>query len=299
MSATPAVLLLAEFSNPMRERRGEPVADDLALRKLSAIATERGGQQLQSLPRQLLFRFGGMPAAYGFGRQLVSEVAGWLHTGDRSEVRVVVGAGPVTLDQGRVRGDWVHRLAGVMPRVPEGAIAAFATAAAMDPSLPPAAGLRRLADDLYMLFPSHTPEAAETRMASPLEAEGGMFTEITLRVRGGSRSFRSAECPLIVGRSSESTVQVAAERASRLHGRVIYEHGRFYYVDESRNGTWVLTGSGEEVHLENDRLLLTGEGALSLGSPIGQQSGEVVRFICRSKRLRMDADIGDTRPLDR
>jgi adenylate cyclase len=147
------------------------------------------------------------------------------------------------------------------------------------------------------LHPHEAEGAAATRMASPLERSDALFTEIVLRVRGTDRRYRAADSPLLIGRSSECTVQVAAEGASRQHGRIVYEKGRFYYQDDSRNGTWALTGSGEEVALRQDRMLLTGEGALSLGAPIGQQTGELLRFVCRSQRLRMDADNGDTRPL--
>jgi adenylate cyclase len=302
MSMEMMVLMLVEFANAERERRGQSVVDDLLLKRLSARAVPQGGRQLAALPRQLLLQFDASAAAsaVAFAERLLADVeAYWQAQGGAAgaAVRVVMGAGAAAVAQGRVQGDWVHRLAGLLPRVPANGIAAFDSVLALDPALPSSAHLRRLAGDLFLLHPHEAEGAAETRMASPLERSDALFTEIVLRVRGTDRRYRAADSPLLIGRSSECTVQVAAEGASRQHGRIVYEKGRFYYQDDSRNGTWALTGSGEEVALRQDRMLLTGEGALSLGAPIGQQTGELLRFVCRSQRLRMDADNGDTRPL--
>lgn len=297
------VLLLAEFADPGREQRGVAVVDDLLMRRLAAAAISAGGRQLAALPRQLLLTFGTPAAARQFALQLLTAVDSHLKLqadAGAGEVRLVIGAGPTEFDaQGRAHGAWIHRLAGAVLRVPSEGIGVLDNLFPVDPQLPPMDALRRLGEGLYLLHPRESEAAQETRMASPLDVGDVVFTEITLRVRGQDRRFRAADCPLLIGRSSDCAIQVAAEGASRQHGRIVYEKGRFYFQDDSRNGTWVLTGGGEEVALRKDRQLLTGEGALSLGAPIGRQTGEVLRFVCRSQRLRMDAAAGDTRPLAR
>ena len=156
-----------------------------------------------------------------------------------------------------------------------------------------------LGTELYLLQGAN-PGAVETQLASPLDVSDlGVFTSIKLSVRGAPRVFRAADCPILIGRDERCAVRITSDMASRIHGRIEYVHGKFYYVDDSRNGSWVLIGSGEEVKLTKDRTVLAGQGAISPGAPLSQQKGEVIRYDCQTTRLAMPdehAD-GDTKQL--
>ena len=105
-----------------------------------------------------------------------------------------------------------------------------------------------------------------------------------LELSSGSsyRVLTAADCPLTVGRDKSCGHPLDGDIASRVHGRIEYLHDKFYFIDESRNGTYLLTPQGEEIFLHHERLPLLGRGVISPGSPIVQQTGEVLRYACLS-----------------
>jgi len=139
--------------------------------------------------------------------------------------------------------------------------------------------------------------ASETRLASEQTLSAtGLFLELELRVRGQPRSFAARDCPLRLGRDAQCTVPLAGDSVSRIHGRIEFDHEKFLYIDESKNGSYVLSGHGEELLLRRgESLILVGDGAISPGVPIAQQTGDVLRYRCRPSKLRLDApEPGDT-----
>ena len=135
-----------------------------------------------------------------------------------------------------------------------------------------------------------------TRGASPLVGAGvGLFSDLKLKVGDQMRVVHPPECPITVGRSKTCGLVVQGEAVSRLHGRIEFEKEKFYYVDESRNGTYVLTHDGTEVKVLAERVLLVGDGVISPGMPVMKQTGQVIRFNCSP--IRLDLGGGDiTKP---
>lgn len=294
-------LLLAEFTDLRRALVTDQALNPDEVRRLAEEAVQLGGHPVELSARRMLLYFGDAAAALASAQNLQRFFAGIRATHPERHsltARAMLGYGRLVIDGDRVRGDWPHRLAGLMSRVPAHCITAlqpYVDALPRD-SLP--AAPRVLVDDLLLLQVADA-TAVETRLASPLTADPGVFTTITLRIRGVPHVFRSADCPVLIGRDARCAVRIASETASRIHGRIEHTRGKFYYVDDSRNSSWVLTGAGEEVQLSKDRILLIGEGAISPGAPLSQQTGEVLRFSCQSTRLAMsDETPGDTRPLN-
>ena len=125
-----------------------------------------------------------------------------------------------------------------------------------------------------------------TRGASPLLGAGvGLFADLKLRIGDQLRIVHPPECPITVGRSKTCGLMVQGDAVSRMHGRIEFENEKFYYVDESRNGTYVLTHDGTEVKTLNERILLVGDGVISPGMPVMKQTGQVVRYNCNPVRL--------------
>ncbi|HEX4871436.1 MAG TPA: FHA domain-containing protein [Nevskiaceae bacterium] len=102
---------------------------------------------------------------------------------------------------------------------------------------------------------------------------------IRLSRRGSSLTVHPEDCPFSIGRDAACAMIVGGANVSRLHGAVIHEGGRFHYRDDSRNGSFVTAG-GREVFLHSDRYPLFGDGVISPGSPLADQSGDVIRFSC-------------------
>jgi hypothetical protein len=69
-------------------------------------------------------------------------------------------------------------------------------------------------------------------------AEAPSQFECSLRI--GTRGIRLTEGENIIGRNPEATVQIASERVSRRHARILIEGGRAVLEDlDSKNGTFV------------------------------------------------------------
>lgn len=272
-------------------------------RDLSLLISRNGGQILDAAARHLNGLFPRAEQALKAAQDIRTAVMQLREStpGRRGLCcRLLLGYGMVTLEGERMRSDWTHRLPGMVPLVPDYAIAGLSDFTAQ---LQPGAQLRQIGDKPPLfLISSVGDEAAEnrqTRHASTLlKADSAVFTELRLSVGGQPRVVQSRECPLLLGRDKTCGVMVSGETASRVHGHIGYEAGKFYYADESRNGTYVLTAAGEELFLHNERVVLVGDGAISPGAPLSQQTSAVVRYSCNSSRLGMaDERGGDTRPL--
>lgn len=111
-------------------------------------------------------------------------------------------------------------------------------------------------------------------------------SEDRLEITHGGVQLRLSpqDCPFTLGRDKSCALQLEGDVASRVHGQIEFVHDKFYYVDDSRNGTYLLTPQGEEVFLHRERLPLLGRGVISPGAPVVKQTGEVLRYTCRSEQ---------------
>ncbi|WP_218082321.1 adenylate/guanylate cyclase domain-containing protein [Anthocerotibacter panamensis] len=84
---------------------------------------------------------------------------------------------------------------------------------------------------------------------------------------------------MTMGRDPKNDMVIESELASRLHARIEYRRGKFVLMDQSTNGTFVLTSSGETVHLRREELPLQGTGLISLGRTFQADISEAIRYI--------------------
>ncbi|HSW12508.1 MAG TPA: FHA domain-containing protein [Solimonas sp.] len=297
-------VLYADFSEARPAEIVDAPLSFAEVRELASTGTRLNGLVMEATPRKFYAFLPDASRALELARQ-VAQLVAQARSGDLGrlglDARVILGYGAVTIEQGRVKSDWTFRLAGLVTSVPQNGVAALREFVAQfkpgEINPPPRPSAR---SDLFILPIGEHVEDQETRMAG-LSAGGGdgLFLTLTLRVRGVPQAFRSSDCPILIGRDRSCGVQVSGDKASRVHGRIEYEKEKFYYVDDSRNGTYVLTGNGQEILLKHEKIALVGEGAISPGAPLSQQTGEVVRFSCSSSRLRMadetPAGDGDTK----
>lgn len=211
--------------------------------------------------------------------------------------RIAVDSGEIELDGKRLHGALRDQLAALLVRTPNLSITIGAAAAPLlDPAWSSrtrplsveasedAAGIAPGAVEMPWRLDATTHQEA-TVLAEAMEAAGtALFSSIELVVAGVSRRLQASDCPCTIGRDTRCDVVLSAGEASRLHATIEYDHNRFYYVDNSRNGSYVLTSAGEELFVHRERLWLVGRGAISPGAPVMQQSGELVRYICEPYR---------------
>lgn len=294
-----ATILYGEFTESVQGpslRRAPLTLEEI---RLIAEAVQReDGRTLESNGERLYALFPRAASGLSIAR-VVLEVVERARRAEASRAglsaRLLLGYGDISFDaHGRLQGDWSYKFSRICSHLPAQGIGALDEYVAhagekLNPLPRPGA--------VAGLFVISGEEAPETRMGSSFAAvQAGIFNELHLKVRGTVRVVRPVDCPLLVGRDKSCGVQVSSDTASRIHGRIEYDNSKFFYVDQSRNGSYVLNASGQEVHLANgENLVLAGEGAISTGSPIAEQKGEVVRYKCQTTKLSLEMDSGDTK----
>lgn len=119
----------------------------------------------------------------------------------------------------------------------------------------------------------------ESTRQSPTAADELRYHAIKLSRRGKDMLVRAEDCPFSVGRDHACAIQINGPNVSRLHGALLHEGGKFYFRDDSRNGTY-LTMGGEEIYLQAERFPLVAKGVISPGATLVQQTGDVIRYQC-------------------
>jgi class 3 adenylate cyclase len=83
-----------------------------------------------------------------------------------------------------------------------------------------------------------------------------------------------------IGRAEENDLVIKGNLISRLHARVEFSRNKFMLVDQSTNGTFVLSQSGEESFVRRDSVQLKGEGMIGFGKSPDASSPQHVRYVC-------------------
>ncbi len=117
-----------------------------------------------------------------------------------------------------------------------------------------------------------TLKAAAAKPAKPLRT--------WLRLRHGSREIVvDQDLPAAsLGRDTGNDIVIKDPRASRLHARIEWRHGKYVVVDLSTNGTYVVIDGEAEFVLKHEEALLRGRGRLAFGHSGGDGSDEVIEF---------------------
>lgn len=101
---------------------------------------------------------------------------------------------------------------------------------------------------------------------------------LRLEYRGQQREIMPGDS-FSLGRGDSCELCVASALASRLHGRIEHRRGKFLYVDQSTNGSFVQTEDGKVVYLKREEVILSGQGFISLGEDIEPNGEHLIRFI--------------------
>jgi len=94
---------------------------------------------------------------------------------------------------------------------------------------------------------------------------GARQKRLSLRYQGREVTVGEGRKSATLGRAEDNDVVVKGNLISRVHARVEVSRDKFTLVDESTNGTFVQTNTGEEIFVRRDSTQLTGEGVIGLG----------------------------------
>ena len=102
---------------------------------------------------------------------------------------------------------------------------------------------------------------------------------LTLTFQGQAVTVGGGRKSATLGRGEENDVVVKGNLISRVHARVETSKDKFTLVDQSTNGTFVQSGSDEEIFVRRDSTQLVGEGVIGLGRIAEPGTPLAVHFI--------------------
>ena len=83
-----------------------------------------------------------------------------------------------------------------------------------------------------------------------------------------------------MGRADDNDLVVKGNLISRIHARIEKRRGRFMLIDQSTNGTFLQTDTGEETFVRRDSTELLGEGIIGLGRVAKPGTPLAIHYIC-------------------
>jgi hypothetical protein len=103
--------------------------------------------------------------------------------------------------------------------------------------------------------------------------------QIELSCQGQTKTFRSFELPIHIGRVRQVEFVVNDPRVSRTHARIDWRNGCVMLVDVSSYGCWVrFSGGGSDLLLRRDECVLHGRGEIALGASFADLNVPTVSF---------------------
>ena len=99
------------------------------------------------------------------------------------------------------------------------------------------------------------------------------YQEQSINILPGSESF-------VLGRGTDSQLVVASSKVSRQHACIEYRRNKFVFRDMSTNGTYIRLNDDGVFFLKREDTALIGNGLISLGKIIDDQSEMNIKFEC-------------------
>lgn len=104
--------------------------------------------------------------------------------------------------------------------------------------------------------------------------------KLVLRFQSNEIVLNDGRMSVDIGRAEENDVVVKGNLISRLHARIELSKSKFFLVDQSTNGTFVVTNEGEESFVRRDSVQLKGEGMIGFGKTPEPNSSQTLRYVC-------------------
>lgn len=103
----------------------------------------------------------------------------------------------------------------------------------------------------------------------------------TLLLEHATQSWELDQGSVVLGRDVQCNIVVSDRNASRQHARIERRRDKFFLVDQSTNGTFVLVPNEPEVVLRREELMLRGTGRIGFGRSVDLSDTETVTFSVR------------------
>ena len=203
-------------------------------------------------------------------------------------IRVGFHAGPVIEENNDVFGDTVNlaaRMAGVAKAMQ--IITTRATVELLSPMLRKSSrsiaslSVKGKGDDVEVCEIIWQGEDELTTMASISAAASSLAT---LRLQYGPTELvlDKSNASIVLGRDAGCQVAIADRMASRHHARIERRRDKYFLIDQSTNGTYVVFAGEAEIALRREEVMLRGTGRIAFGRSVSESSEGTVEFWLRA-----------------
>ena len=105
-------------------------------------------------------------------------------------------------------------------------------------------------------------------------------TRLVLSFRDKTVEVNDKRTNINMGRGDDNDLVVKGNLISRIHAKIEKRRGKFMLVDQSTNGTFLQTVSGEETFVRRDSIELVGEGIIGLGRVAKAGTPLAIHYAC-------------------
>ena len=274
-------------STKLYETEGDARARQLtseSIGKIAAITGRNGGRVIKTMGDGLMATFPDANSAFGASVEMQE-----AHKGHKLSITVGFHYGQVIEEGGDVFGDAVNLAARVASKAKAGEI--LLTEDTVNALMPPFRMATRFLDkttvkgkaesiNIYTVLTEGDDEATVSLSSippssRPAAAAGGMH--LVLSWQGKEVEFTGATS-LVIGRDETCDLSVATPYASRRHAVLTKQRDRFQIADQSTNGTYIKTETGEELFLKREAASLVGSGFITLGEKPDSTSPNIIKY---------------------
>ncbi len=266
-------------STQLYEQLGDVKARQMVGRCLDIMreATEvNDGTVIKTMGDEVMATFPTADAAMNAAKRMQEKISTdpeLAHDNGHVAIRIGCHFGPVVQEQRDIFGSAVHTANRMTSQAKaKQIITTLSTVERLSPEWQSTARqidiatVRGKADEVVLFEVIWQPEEATSML--PTVGLGRKTTRpkrLSLRYQGREVTVGEGRKSATLGRAEDNDVVVKGNLISRVHARIEASRDKFTLVDESTNGTFVQTNTGEEIFVRRDSTQLTGEGVIGLG----------------------------------
>lgn len=283
-------ILFADVAGSTRlyEKLGDRAAREAIgslLASMTEVANRHSGVLVKTIGDEILCRFPtaerGVRAAITMQEELTADTTRPV----RLQMRMGLQWGPVILEHGDVFGDAVNVAARMSAIARAGQIITTRETVTALPEV--LAEKARLIDttevkgkqDSLVIYEVVWEEENVTRFVASTGPGLSIGAPATLSVRYQDQEQQLALGAILgIGRAETCELVVESPLASRHHARIESRRGKFVFIDQSTNGSYVRTEDGKISYLRREELPLWGSGTISLGEELRDDDIHLLSF---------------------
>ena len=277
-------------STKLYHEHGDTLAQDSIARSLirmSEIIKRNKGTVIKFIGDEILCHFPEVSAAI-YTAFTLNEILSESKDPNGIEIKIRIGlhCGPTIIDQSDIYGDTVNVAAAMRDIALAGEIITTGTVI-NEMSADMLAKARQIDSSrlkgrqeetaIYELrWEDEEPTAIHSVMNSNNQGE---TTRLQIKYRDKEYSLLKDAQPFTFGRDEKCSMTIDSKLISRNHAAIEYRKGKFVFVDNSTNGTYIQTEEGRNIFIRREEVPLWGLGNISLGRIPEEDEDNLIRYI--------------------